>query len=167
MKFKIQQSSARFSGFTVLELPVVLAIIAALATMTLPALKGISSSNLMSSVNRQMLDAVALARQKAISERTTIYLVFAGPVEDSKPISPGARGGILERQFRAYALYAARSAGDQPGQHHPRYLYDWQDLPNGALIAPWQFAQPPGPAIATAEDAAVLTFDYRDFPGSD
>jgi len=34
-----------------------------------------------------------------------------------------------------YALYAERTAGDQPGQHHPRYLTGWHQLPEGVFFA--------------------------------
>src|SRR5260370_11204134 len=54
-------------AFTLMELLVVMGIIALLAVVSLPALRGISKSNAMAAANRQLLDDVALARQYALS----------------------------------------------------------------------------------------------------
>jgi len=51
-------------------------IIALLSVIALPAIRGMTRSNTMSSANRQLLDDIALARQRAINERSIVHIVF-------------------------------------------------------------------------------------------
>src|SRR5216110_3223149 len=64
------------SGVTLMELLIVISII---GLLSLPALKGFNRSNLIASANRQLLDDLAQARQRAISDRTTVHVVFVSP----------------------------------------------------------------------------------------
>lgn len=135
------------SAITVLELMVVIAIIALLSVAALPAIRGMTRSNTIASANRQLLDDIALARQRAINERSIVRVLLIPTnvfrIADYPP-KPGPDPGSLRdrkvltnlwsgAQIR-YALYAERSAGDQPGQHHPRYLTSWRTLPEGVFI---------------------------------
>src|SRR4051812_42158406 len=54
--------SVPFSAFTLVELMVVIVIIGVLASITLPALKGLGQANRSSAAHRQILDDVGLAR---------------------------------------------------------------------------------------------------------
>jgi hypothetical protein len=45
----------------------------------------------------------------------------------------------MAHQYDAYALVSLSSVGDQPGQHHARYVTDWRTLPNGVIFAPFEF----------------------------
>ena len=63
-------------AFTLVELLVVMAIIAILASVGLPALRGIGKGNRMSGAVRQVMDDLALARLRAISSRSPVYMVF-------------------------------------------------------------------------------------------
>jgi len=135
----------RSGAFTLLELMLVVAIIAVLAGMALPHLRGISQSNSMQAATRQLLDDVALARQRALAHRTDVYMVF---LHDRDPdnvaafglLSPKARNDAIETlhgELRGYALIALRSVGDQPGHSYPKYLTQWRKLPEGVYI-PWE-----------------------------
>src|ERR1700722_20253329 len=66
-------------AFTLLELLVVLVIMGILAAIGLPAIRGMSKSNAIAAADRQMLDDLAYARQRAIAEHTTVYMVFVPP----------------------------------------------------------------------------------------
>lgn len=77
---KLHASVAGRRAFTLIELLVVLAIIGALAALSLPALKGFGQSNVLAAAERQMLDDLGLARQYAIKNRATVYMVFAMPL---------------------------------------------------------------------------------------
>jgi len=133
------------SAFSLLELLVVLTIIGLMAALGLPALKGIGASNAISTANRQLLDDLAYARMKAISGRTTVYMVFVPPNPFSHlaklTLDPQRRqmSNLFGGQFISYALLAKRSVGDQPGRANARYLTDWKRLPEGVFFATNKF----------------------------
>src|SRR5437868_5581704 len=64
------------SGMTVLELLIVIAIITLLSALAVPAIRALTRSNTISSANRQLLDDIALARQRAINEHSIVHLLF-------------------------------------------------------------------------------------------
>ena len=142
-------------AFTLLELIVVLSIMGLLAAISLPAMKNIRKSNAMVSAGRQLVDDLALARAKAITERTTVHVFFVPPEIMTVPftfnpaVTPeGQRDRkVGERlksgQFTTYALFAERSVGDQPGRPQFRYLTSWRALPDGVFIATEKFQDNP------------------------
>ena len=137
----------RLPAFSLIELLVVMAIIGVLATVGLPALRGIGKGSAMDAGVRQLLDDLALARLRAINERTTVYVVFAPPAPSMQNYTRNLAGthplqqatNLFVGQMASYALVATRTVGDQPGQAQPRYLTDWRRLPEGVLIAPHKF----------------------------
>ncbi len=137
------------SAFTLVELMVVVVIIGIIAAIGLPSLKGLGQSNYANSAYQQIVDDLALARQRAIKDRTTVYMVFVPP-EISQPGAFFGRltlkqrtvySNLLSGQFTSYALVSTRSVGDQPGRAHPRYLSEWKTLPQGMLVAPGKFTR--------------------------
>ena len=64
------------SAFTLIEMLVVISILGILAALAVPALKNFGKSDVTISAARQLLDDVARARQLAMSQRTTVYMVF-------------------------------------------------------------------------------------------
>jgi hypothetical protein len=130
-----------------MELLVVMGIIALLAVVSLPAIRGISKSNAMAAANRQLLDDIALARQYAISTRSLVYMLFAPPLDVFSPgehnllnlLSATNQQLVLRSQATAYALFASRAVGDQPGQQTLRYLTTWRSLPEGVFIPSSKF----------------------------
>src|SRR5258708_2128754 len=71
---------------------------------------------------------------------------------------------ILAWQYTAYALFAERSVGDQPGRPFRRYITDWKALPDGVLIASNKFGVYYAFTNANGKIQQVLPFDYKDFP---
>ena len=66
----------RRSGFTLVEMLMVLIIIGLILSIALPGIKGLKRTNVEANANRQLLDDLALARQRAIVGRTTVHVIF-------------------------------------------------------------------------------------------
>jgi prepilin-type N-terminal cleavage/methylation domain-containing protein len=135
---------ARLRAFTLLELMVVIAIIGFIAALALPHVAGFGQANSMVTATRQLLDDVALARQRAMVNRSTVYMVFLPPMFWNDPdyvpnMSSHQVTNLMLHQYSAYALISLATVGDQPGQHHPQYVSDWRVLPSGVFFAPWEF----------------------------
>ncbi len=146
-------------AFTLVELLVVISILGILAYLTMPALKSWSKSDATISASRQLLDGVARARQLAISQRTTVYMVFiptnfwsdasgnAAPnnswFQNLTPAAQTAVTNLCDKQLTGFTFMAYGAMGDQPGNHQWHYLAPWQDLPEGAFIAVAKFTNSP------------------------
>ena len=66
-------------GFTIAEMLVVIVIIGLLAALVLPNIRGHSESVAINAACRQLVDDLSFARQKAISQRSTVAVVFIPP----------------------------------------------------------------------------------------
>ncbi len=143
------QPSRHPSAFTLIELLVVIAILGLLAGLTVPVLKNFAKSDATLGASRQLLDGVARARQLAISQHTTVYMVFV-PTNfwvvggASIPNSwwsaltlaqQTAATNLCDKQLTGFTFIAHGAMGDQPGQHPWHYLDPWQTLPDNTFIA--------------------------------
>ena len=144
-------------------------IIAAIALPSLQSLK----PNATAAASRQLLDAVTYARQLALSQRTTVYMVFVPPgfLNDTAYLAgyptwstndQTLATSLTEKQLTGYCYVSLRSLGDQPGVSYPRYLTPWRTLPQGAYISLEKFtsynlATPPPLVLQLYTNTATLT----------
>ncbi|MBU6399023.1 MAG: prepilin-type N-terminal cleavage/methylation domain-containing protein [Verrucomicrobia bacterium] len=156
----------RCDAFTLIELLVVIGIIGILVSIGLPALRGFGQASTVQAANRQMLDDLWLARAVAIKDRTTVYMVFVPPtvatlsVNSVQPRQRLLLSNLYRGQFTSYALLAARTVGDQPGQGHFRYLTRWKTLPEGMLIWTNKFQMLSPLALLSIPNPADRPFAY-------
>ncbi len=146
---QVRWHCSRIRAFTLLEMLVVIGIIGILAALALPSLR-MNKGNAMSAASRQLMDDLQLARLKAITSRTKVYVLFfpgaqsylnlaGNPGANSYFTSDPSANALLANQYRAYALYTPQSLGDQPGRGNPRYLSEWKTLPDGTFFPSYIF----------------------------
>jgi type II secretory pathway pseudopilin PulG len=152
----------------------VIAIMGILAAIALPTLRGLKP-NAKVAATRQLLDAIGRARQLAISQRTSVYMVFVSTNfwSDSLANSWSANDwalatNLFDKQLTGYAYVCLRSVGDQPGVHTPRYLSSWRTLPQGAYISPAKFTPPtplgnPPPVVLKIMTNGVIAYQVYGF----
>jgi len=180
LAFGLQPSAFAGSAFTLLEMLVVITILGILAGLTVPVLKNFGKSDATLGGSRQLLDGVARARQLAMSQRTTVYMVFVPTnfwIDTSKQYPNAAADSwwgnlpaglkaavtnLADKQLSGYNFVAYGAMGDQPGQHAWHYLDRWQALPEGTFIAWSKFTNAPNQYYVIA-DPIYTNQAYRIF----
>ena len=168
-----QPSAFACSAFTIIELLVVIAILGIMAGLTVPVLKNFAKSDATLGASRQLLDGVARARQLAISQRTTVYMVFVPPnfwggtpatfISSLTPAQQTAATNLCDKQFTGYTFVSLRSVGDQPGQGMPHYLAPWQTLPDDTFIALAKFTNSPAQSYIITDPISAAAYNVYGF----
>jgi prepilin-type N-terminal cleavage/methylation domain-containing protein len=157
--------AARRRAFSLIEMLVVLAIMGIMAALAVPALKNFGHADAMIAADQQMLTDVARARQLAISQRTTVYMVFVptnfwANITGLTPAQQTALINLCNYQLTGYTFIAYGALGDQPGQHQWHYLASWQQLPDGTFIAQQKFnSQSSPPSYTTITPFYIPAFN--------
>ena len=151
-------------AFTLVEMLVVIAIIGIVAAISVPALKNFQKADASAAATRQLLDDVARARQFAISQRSTVYMVFVpqnfwnDPAYTAlAPADKGTAATLLDKQLIGYNFISLRAVGEQPGQSHPKYLSEWRTLPEGMFIPEYKFANRVPANVINIKDTSGAT----------
>jgi prepilin-type N-terminal cleavage/methylation domain-containing protein len=176
--FNFQLSTFNLAAaFTLIEMLVVIVILGILAGLTVPALKNIGKLDAGTSAARQMLDDVGHARQLAIANHTTVYMVFL-PANFWLPPFTGsavwinglsaaeqtAITNLCDKQLTGYTFIANGALGDQPGNHHWHYLSpEWQSLPDGTFIAQQKFQARSLPYYTITDAASGAQYNILGF----
>jgi prepilin-type N-terminal cleavage/methylation domain-containing protein len=158
----------RMRAFTLIEMLVVLVIIAIIAGLALPAIRGNSEAVAMKAATYQMVEDLSWARQKAISQRSTVAVVFlTDAIFDNSNLSALSnearkevhrlRGGI----FTHYAVYGFRKVGEQPGRGRAGFLTEWKSLPDKTFF-PTNEAYAPNTIFGLK--TALFPFPFTDSP---
>jgi prepilin-type N-terminal cleavage/methylation domain-containing protein len=137
----------RRRAFTLLEMLIVLVIIAIIAGLALPHMRGNTESVAINAACRQLVADLSLARQRAISQRSTVAVVFISPdvfdINLGGPWTANERDEIKRLQggvYTHYALYQYRKVGEQPGTRDSEgYITEWKSLPDKTFIDPDEF----------------------------
>ncbi|MGD0614190.1 MAG: prepilin-type N-terminal cleavage/methylation domain-containing protein [Verrucomicrobiota bacterium] len=144
------------AAFTIIELLAVIAIMALIAALAAPTLRNFRKGDSIATATRQMLDAVGRARQLAIGQHTTVYMVFVPTnfwqldptfISDVQNVL-GNQGlnsvtNLIDKQLTGYTFLSLHSIADQPGTSTPQYLDSWQTLPDSSFIPTWKFSTDP------------------------
>jgi prepilin-type N-terminal cleavage/methylation domain-containing protein len=161
----------RLLAFTLIEMLVVITIILILAGLGLPHLKGWGESNAMTAATRQLMDDLSFARLKAISSRSTVYVLFIPPqivtpafLTGLTPEQRKLTTNLFSGQYTTYALFTMRQVGEQPGRDNPRYLTPWKSLPEKVFIAASKFALPPPSRFSNTYSETNRPFATNAFP---
>jgi len=132
-------------AFTLVEMLVVLIIIALLAALALPHIRGHTESVAIKAATHQLVSDLSFARQKAISQRGTVAVVFLTDAINGLT-SPNTKEQDEINRLQAgiythYAIYTFRKVGEQPGRYDSAgYLSEWKTLPEKTFLAtnnPW------------------------------
>jgi prepilin-type N-terminal cleavage/methylation domain-containing protein len=115
-KSSAEARSQRQPGFTLIELLVVIGLMALLMAFAIPAFQGIGRSAGINAAVHELRTTVTLARQWAITQRQSAYVVFPDDLNNHTELS-------APKALRAYAVFS-----------NGEYAMDWKTLPPNVIF---------------------------------
>lgn len=114
--------TSRFGSraFTLIELLAVVAVVALVTGLTVPAVQSLNGGSHLQAGANQFVDLLGLARSEAIARHTVVRFAVARDW-----------GGRTDRNLRKYSLWA----WDAELQRFLQ-IYDWQEFPAGIALDP-------------------------------
>jgi len=109
------------AGITLVEVLVVVALVAILATLAVPGFHNLVQDGRVTSLSNELGGAVSLARSEAVRRGTAVSIC---PLEADSGWLMGAEGG--------WAVVAGTDCDNATDQD---YLRIWEDLPGGVVVA--------------------------------
>lgn len=141
------------SGFTLLELMVVIGVMSVMLVIAVPAFLSMGEGSSLRASGAELRATLALARQWAIAHREDTFVVFPDDLVTSYPDAESRKKGL-----RAYAVYT-RSEG---------YVSEWHYLANGVMFDPVENMGSRDNNVFDARDSGnnrvTLFEDLVDFP---
>ena len=122
MSFRINRC-----GFTLIEMLTVLVIIAILIAVSIPAVTSLMKSGGLTAGVREVSNSLSLARQYAITKRTTTRVLFA--------YRGSSTNGVLLSNlvYVAYSIVATNRDATTSATSWP-YISKWEHLPLGTIF---------------------------------
>jgi hypothetical protein len=146
---KTLRSSARFTesersrtAFTLVELLAVIGIMGLLAAVAVPALKGLTGSGSRKQALSQVMGALEIARNTAISTGTNAAVIFP---DQGFPIKP-----YCYRSMAVISWDTTNSTNGGPGTNPNVMMGSWITLPQGVVLHDAQINQLPSLTNITA-----------------
>lgn len=121
-------------GFTLIELLTVIAIVGILLVLAIPAFNSLGKASKMQAGVRQISNALNLARQYAITHRTTTRVVFPHDATGSRP-EWAYRAFSIIASNRTLVEYTRQNGLANPGTFCWEYISKWEVLPEGIVLS--------------------------------
>jgi prepilin-type N-terminal cleavage/methylation domain-containing protein len=153
---KLQHSRHLARAFTLVELLAVVGIMGLLAAVAVPALKGLAGSGGRKQALSQVMGALEIARNTAISNRTNAAIIF--PNDTSDAIFGGATNPYLYRSMAVVAWNATNAATPAT------MVGSWIVLPQGVAFFPNSLKSTNLPTATNISVRILTSSNTSDFP---
>jgi uncharacterized protein (TIGR02596 family) len=144
-------------AFSLIELLMVMAVIAIVVALTLPAFQNFGKAQALTGAGSNLLDQLALARQTAVARNRTVELRIYQRRENPAQAANESANPARFRSFRAMIYEEPARDGKGNMVAVPFALTTMQDLPTGVVISeeqpfstlifPYDTSAPPRPLL--------------------